>query len=705
MAAKKRYLFRYLLIAMVFCTVCVVYLGRLFYVQITGRESSYRSETTVTVKVPAVRGEILDRNGTLLVGNRYTYDLTLSHTSLAAVGTTRANQIYLQLFAALDSCSARDTHTEKYFPLQGTYPDYIFSKEASDTSTAVGYRYQRLLKEKGMDTDTTVDELVKEYTDTYRLLETADGSHLYSDYEVDRLLRLHYDMDAMQFSPSTPYVFAEKADLALMTYVREMSLSGISFSMNTERYYAYPGYASHILGSVGPIYAEEWDYYNEQGYEMNAIVGKSGCESAFENYLHGTDGTSKLTLDSAGNVIRSEVITPPVSGQDVYLTINIELQIAAEDALAENVQYVKENDSDAVPGFESDSGAAVAMDPNTFDILAIASYPTFDLTVFNQSYDSLLADPARPLFNRTLQEIYAPGSTFKPGVALAGLNEGSITAASTVFCDGAFPAFGDGYAPKCSTHYLHGTGNLTVTQSIAVSCNCFFYDLGLKLGISRMDSYMSALGFGQKTGIELREETGVLAGVPGSYSGTWYDGDTVQASIGQSDTRATPLQICTYAATLANGGTRYSAHLLDRVSSFGSDTPTYTDEALLQSPLASLQLSSSALSTVLNGMKQMIAESTTARRFLSQSDVDYTTVGGKTGTAQLERYVLDPATGEYTKYIITNALFVGIAPIEQPEIAVSVVIEKASSGTLASLTAARIIGAWEDLRDGKTPEA
>ncbi len=700
MAAKRRYLFRYLLIAVVFCTVCVVYLGRLFYVQIAGRENTYDDgTTTMRVKVQAVRGEILDRNGVPLVSNRYTYDLTLSYASLSVIGSARANQTYLRLLEALDVCGARDTHTEKYFPFDGTYPDYVFSPESQDTNTAVNYRLRRILKEKGMQETATVSEIVDEYLDSYRL-ETDENGSRRSDYDIDRLLRLHYDMDAVQFNQSNDYTFAEGADLTLMTYVREMSLTGVSFQVTAERVYNYPGYASHILGSVGPIYAEEWDYYNEQGYQMNATVGKSGCEAAFEEYLHGTDGEWRITLDASGNIVHTEVITEPVSGSDVYLTIDINLQVAAEDGLKENVEYVQENDRGAVEGFLCDAGAAVAMNPNTFEILAIASYPTYDLTSYNRDYNDLLANSARPLVNRALRETYAPGSTFKLGMAVAGLSENIIGASTTFPCSGVYTRFDD-YQPKCST-YPHGSTYIPVTKAIAVSCNCFFYELGYRLGISKMDEYMAAMGFGRSTGIELGEATGILAGESGTYQGIWTGGNTISAAIGQSDTRATPLQICAYMATIANGGTRYSAHLLDRVCAYGSTEPLYSDESLLSSPLNQLGIDTGVWNTVVGGMRQMVNESSTVRRFLNQSQVQ-SSVGGKTGTAQIERYVTDVATGVTTKYVLTNALFVGAAPCESPEIVVSVVIEKASSGTYASLTAARIIGAWEKIRNQTEP--
>lgn len=703
MAVKKRHIYRYLLIALVFCTVCVIYVGRLFYIQIASKGSNYddgMGETTV--KIQAVRGEILDRNGEKLVSNRYSYTLTVNFYGISAVGVSEANRTYLRLLEALDACGMADRHSEPYFPFQGTYPDYGFSPDAKNEDSAVNYRLERLLKTKGMKSDATVEEIVDEFVDTYRLLETdGSGKRVYTDYMVDRLLRLHYDMEAKQFSLANDYVFAEETDFQFMAYVQEMSLRGINFRVSADREYNYPGYASHILGSVGPIYAEEWEYYNEQGYEMNAIVGKSGCELAFEEYLRGVDGEMRVITDHNGTVIRTEVITPPIAGKDVYLTIDINLQIAAEDGLKENVEYVQANDREAVEGFLSDAGAAVAIDPDTFEILAIASYPTYDLGSYSADYNDLVANPARPLVNRALRETYAPGSTFKVGVGLAGLCTGEITASHTFRCTGIYysPNF-SGYHPKCSTYEQHGSAPLSLTKALAYSCNCFFYDLGERLGIDRLDQFMSALGFGQNTGVELSEATGVLAGEADSYVGKWQPGNTVQAAIGQSDTKATPVQLAAYLSTVVNGGTRYSAHLLDRVCEFGSNTPIYSDENT--AVLSSLEISSAHQATIMTGLKQMVASTAFVQNQLKASDVTSSLVGGKTGTAQIDRYVTDETTGEKVKYELTNALFTGVyAPNDTPELVVSVVVEKASHGYYASLTAARVFGAWEQIKEAQ----
>ena len=680
MSVTKNQGWRYLGIAVVFCLVCVIYLGRLFYIQISGRDNGYDGGTTTrTVTVQAVRGEIYDRNGRALVTNRYTYDLILNYESFSRLGTHEANEICLEVLDALVQNGEQDAREERYFPFDGAYPYYTLSAEASDGDSIPYYRLQRVLGDIGLDKDSTVEEIVDAYVETYRLLATDSmGKRLYDDDEIDLLLRARYDMDALRFASAGEYEVAADVGFGLMTYVKELSPDSDTFRVNVTRVYNYPGYASHILGTVGPIYSEEWEYYDEQGYQMNAIVGKSGCELAFEQYLRGSDGKMEIVEDAEGNIISTTVLTQPVAGSDVHLTVDIDLQIAAEDGLAENVQYVVDRSGgQSAYGSGCNAGAAVAMDPNTFEVLAIASYPTYDLNTYNLLYNELAANAAKPLINRAINGTYAPGSTYKPGIAAVGLSEGVIHATSEIECGGKYTRYDD-YQPKCST-YPHTWGSsLNVTEAIADSCNCFFYELGYRLGIDRLNEYMKKFGFGQSTGLELGGATGVLAGPDYRqqiHGAVWTEGLTLQAAIGQSDNQVSPMQLTCYLSTLVNGGTRYSAHLLKGVYAFGSDTPTHVYGQGEETVLDRVELSEGVRSTVLAGLRQVVTGNNTVSRNMQKVPV---AVGGKTGTAQ-------NSSG------CDNALFVCAAPYNDPEIVISVVLEQGYSGGYSSLTAAKIL--------------
>ena len=672
---------RYLGIVSVFCLVCVIYLGRLFFIQISGRENQYTADITEReVTVQAVRGEIYDRNGVKLVANRYSYDLSFAHGQFFALSVQERNDVCLGVQNALNRSGGEGAREQKFFPFDGTYPNYTYSTEATDGESIRHYRLKRVLGDVGLKTDAAATELRDYYTDTYDLLQIDNnGNRHYTDQEIDTLIRIYYDIDAVRFRSSGEYVLCQGVDMSLMTYVKEQNIKAVNFTVNVEREYCYPGYASHILGLVGPIYSYEWEYYNELGYQMNAIVGKSGCEAAFENYLRGTDGTVRIKEDKNGNVVEVEVLTEAVAGNDVYLTIDINLQIAAEDGLAENVQYVVDQSTGVETGSECRSGAAVAMNPNTFEVLAIASYPTYDLTTYNADFTLLSQDPAQPLLNRAINGTYAPGSTLKLGMAAIALSDDAIVASEHISCTGRYKS-----TVGCSTYGKNHWGSVNVIDAIAYSCNSFFCEVGHRLGIEKMENYLSRFGLGQSTGLELGGSKGILAGP--TYRGEiqseeqWQPGMTWQAAIGQSDHQLSPVQMATYISTLCNGGTRYTAHLLHSVYRFGSSEPDYVYTQTEDTVLDRIALSQEDLNTVFAGMKKVVTETASVYRWINSSTLPVT-VGGKTGTAQ-------------TGGDCDNALFVAAAPYNDPDVVISVILEKGYSGGLASLTAARILEAY-----------
>lgn len=672
---------RYLGIVALFCLVCVIYLGRLFFIQISGRENAYEADITEReVTVQAVRGEIYDRNGVKLVANRYSYDLSLAHAQFFSLSLPERNEVCLSVQTALDRRGGEGVREQKYFPFDGTYPNYTYASDALNSDSVRAYRLNRVLGDIGLEATATAIELRDYYTDTYDLLRLDNlGNRCYSDAQIDTIIRMYYDIDATRFRSSGEYILCQDVDMSLMTYIKEQNIKAVNFTVNVEREYCYPGYASHILGLVGPIYSEEWDYYNDHGYQMNAIVGKSGCEAAFENYLRGTDGKLKIKEDKNGNVVEVEVLTEPVAGNDVYLTIDINLQIAAEKGLAENVEYVAIN---SVDGAECNAGAAVAMDPNTFEVLAIASYPTYDLTTYNADYNWLSQDTNNPLLNRALLGTYAPGSTLKPGMAAIALKEGVLKGLENITCTGRYQG-----VVGCSTYAdSHRWGSIDVVEAIAYSCNSFFCELGDRLGIEKMEKYLSQLGLGKPTGLELGGSKGVLAGP--TYRGEiqssepWMPGMTWQAAIGQSDHQLSPMQMACYIGTLCNGGTRYAAHLLHSVYRFGSKDPSFVYQQTEDTVLSRIELDQNDLDTVFEGMKRMITGTSFTNRWIANNDDIPVTVGGKTGTAQRGGDNPD------------NALFVAAAPYNDPDIVISVVLENGAHGYYSAMTAARILEAY-----------
>jgi len=680
MSEKKSSMWRYMGVAILFCVVVMIYMGRLFYIQISGRGAEFDTGNTVsTVTIQAVRGEIYDRNGNALVSNRYSYDLVLSYAGVSKTDTTEMNRAALAMFDALESGAeeGKNLRTERFFPFEGTYPNYTYSTEATDGQSLVYYRLIRVFSDLKMEKDTVAKDLSSYYVDRYALLQKDDsGVRLFDNDQIDALIRLYYDMDALRFRTTGEYTFAENLSLPTMTAIKESSIATANFRVNAERVYNYPGYASHILGTVGPIYSEEWDYYSEQGYQMSAIVGKSGCEAAFESYLRGMDGKMEIEVDASGNLIRSTVLKQPVAGQDVYLTIDITLQKAAEDGLAENVQAVVDRANGILTeGAGCNAGAAVVLDPDDFSVLAMASYPTYDLNQYNALYETLSANPAKPLNNRALNGLYEPGSTYKLGIAAAALSEGLVSSTERINCTKNYTA--DGYGCSTHPHNKYGT-RLNVRDAIADSCNIFFYEMGDRFykaaKLDTLGAYMKGFGIGQDTGLELGGTKGALAN-PDNWDKDEVRGMSWQTAIGQADTRVSPLQLACYVGTLLDGGTRYSAHLLYGVASFGNEGTVNLKQPEV---LNENEIDSWVVDEIKQGMEQVVRDNNVVKNNMSAVS-KLVTVGGKTGTAQ---------TG---KTDIENALFVCAAPMESPELIVAVVLEQGDGGSYASLAAARIL--------------
>ena len=468
-------------------------------------------------------------------------------------------------------------------------------------------------------------------------------------------------------------------ELPFIVKVKEADLPGVSIDVTTAREYK-TAYAAHLLGRVGPIYSDEWSVYQELGYAYNAIVGKEGVELAFESYLHGTPGKRNIETNDQGKVVSGDdnwVVDPttgetlaPDPGDNVILTLDIKLQEAVERALATGIGGLKSEDTQG--------GAAVVIDVSDGGVLAMASYPTFDLTTYTQNYNDLLADPLEPLKNRAIREVYPPGSTFKMVTAIGGLEEGIIEPDTEIRDTGRYLYYDD-YRPQCWIYRdsggrsTHGLEN--VSDAIMDSCNVFFFDVGRRLGISLLEQYTAMFGLGQPTGIELSEATGWMDGpeYTESQGQTWYEGNTLPAAIGQGNSRFTPLQLANYVATLANGGTHYSAHLLKEVKSsdFSQVVERYEPTVLNQ-----LDIDPENLSAVTEGMLRVTTEGS-AKAYFADLGVQ---VAAKTGSAQVSS-----ATE-------SNALFVAFAPYENPEIALAIVVEKGGSGSTLANMAAEILG-------------
>lgn len=681
---KQDNIVRLFAIGAIYLIIAAVYVGRLLYLQVSGQDyytmSTPTAEYSRNVVIQAQRGEIYDRNGVPIVTNKYTYNLCLDYASKPK-SAYELNEMLIDIRTIAGRTSEKDKLTEPKSSLDVTVTStgLLFAYPENFENTTRGKRYKKLVGELNVPEDATPAEEAEAlmYYFGIRDREMVDGKYEYYylyNYDIAaELFELRLDMELSGFSSVQPYILAEDISLAFITGVEERFPRGITINVAASRVYNYPGYLSHILGTIGKIPNTRVEYYTEKGYPLDAIVGRDGVEAAFEDYLRGQNGTMKITEDAYGNIISTEIVKEPVAGNDIYLTVDIEMQMVAEKALAENIFKIREEalwSGKPLSGEDAQSGAITVLDCDTAEVLAIASYPTFNLATYGADFNYLRDDETKPLFNRALMGEFAPGSTFKVGVAVAALSEGTIEKDTIIETEGKYMYYAaSNFTPRCwlylMTNGASWHGPINVVEAIQESCNCFFYDVGRQLTIEKMNEYGRLYGLGEPTGIELPEYVGILAGPDYRNDNgldKWSPGDTVQAAIGQSDNQFTPLQISSYISTILNSGTRYSCHILSEVREFGTDKVIYkkTPEVVSR-----FDLDPEILATVKEGMKGVMDNGSAASVFSGYE----ISVGGKTGTAQVSDKKSD------------NGIMTAFAPFENPEIVITCIIEQGSGGT------------------------
>ena len=608
----------------------------------------------------ASRGEILDRNGAVMVGNALGFSVQLDYYQW---DKSRQNAVLLLLYetlqqAGLGCLDVLPLNWEE--PLAYTYT----SLESGD-----GRKLQKFVQAQGWG---SVEELTP--VRLFGLLSSKYGVDSSLTFQQRRaIIGVRYYLEDKQFSNyNTPITVVEEVDIRTVAHLSELksNLPGVTIQVSDSREY-HTAAAAHLLGRVAIIGPEEYEERKEESYGLNDTIGKDGMEQALESYLRGTDGVRAVEVNrQTGQVMAEYMVEDTQPGKNCYLTIDLPLQERVEQALADTLAGIKEKGENSKDGDGADveGGAAVVIDVDTGEILAMASWPTYSLENFSAQFSANNSDPLRPFFNRAIMATYSPGSTFKMCTSLAALEEGIIKPDTKIYDEGVYKRYADvGYSPRCWIYRQYGRnhGNINVSQALKYSCNYFFYEMGYQLQPQRLNSYATQLGLGQKTGVELAgEKAGNLAGPESRQANggeKWYGADTLMAAIGQSDHLFTPIQLANYVATLVNGGTRYQPHLLKTVMDY---TNTEVYEEVQPTVLNTIEISSSSLNAIKEGMKGVVTEDGTASSYFAGFPIQ---VGGKTGSAQM---VGHSATG----------VFVSFAPYDQPEIAVCVVGEYASSG-------------------------
>lgn len=457
-----------------------------------------------------------------------------------------------------------------------------------------------------------------------------------------------------------PFIFAQNITKEQALAFSEAKIKGVKVNDGYRRKSAGVN-ASHVVGTVGGMTEEEYVTKKAEGYGMADSVGKSGVEKFAESYLRGKDGERMVYKDG-----RTEEI-PPSDGCFVRLCLDKALQKKCEDELKYTVDEVNRTKN------TNGGGAAVVVDVSNGDVLAMCSYPDYDISGYSEIYGELLSDKRNPLLNRCISGCFEPGSVFKPVVALAALSEGKVSADEKIYDEGIYKYYAPSYTPSCyiwankrKTH-----GNVNVSSALSESCNYFFYEIGRRTGIEKISEYAKKFGLGEKTGIEIDGEAAGCVASPKTKK-DWLPGDTLQAAIGQSVNMFTPLSLARYTAAVANGGTLYKPHVVKDISDYDGNI-VYESKTEVS---AVVKIKPEYFDEVKKGMK-MCCESGTAKEAFFDKKF---TAGGKTGTAQV------PSGPE-------NGLFIGFAPYDNPEIAVCVVIEH-GGGTSASRAASEIMSEW-----------
>lgn len=642
------------------------------------------SETTVK----AARGEILDCNGVPLVTNEQVNSVVLDASYFPSTKEqTRRNEI---LYTLIRLTEAAGVEWNDNLPLVFDGNGNIQYKENADSDITFLKSRDVLHLNSYATAQNCFDSLVEKFS----LQE-------YSAQDARKIASVCYSLKKISFSAANPFTFADDVPNELAAKLKENSaeLAGVDIRVTTRRKYADGTVAPHILGVVGKLNAEEYttkkSAYDEasanealsaaekqtlslRAYAMDDTIGKFGIESAMEDYLRGTNGVMTTTTDAEGNK-DSEITTAPVDGNAVILTIDSAFQKQVQDALAAFIQNYR--DKESIPAV----GSAVVLDVKSGAVLACATYPSYDLSTYYEDYSTLAADKSSPLWNRALLSTYEPGSTMKPAIALAGLEEGIITESTHFRCTHVYTQFPD--TPfKCLGYH----GSIDVKEALNQSCNIYFYETGRLLGINKMNEYCTRFGLGQKTGVEIPESSGVLASISyrEAHGGIWYPGDTVQAAIGQSDNLFTPIQLANYAATIANGGTRYQAHFVKSVKSADYKETLLENNGTV---LNETGISANNIRIVKEGMLRL------GSRLSAFKDLPVQ-VAAKTGTAESKAKV----NGSIVEGL--NGFMISFAPYDDPEIAVAIAIENLNSGSATAVLMADIYKAYFNTTENYTAQ-
>ena len=673
---------RYNVLTIIVYVIGIIMIGQLFNLQIVhGEEYLERSNLRLTREntIKAARGNIKDCNGNILAGTTVRYSLMIYRSKIEE---SVLNNTILKTINILEK---NNDEYNNEFPIDVATMQYTYN----DTE-----RIKSFLKSNELDENFTAEQTINFFINKYNLQE-------YSRENALKIITVRYGITKNGYSTMRGYEISPNISEKSIAEIEEKAqeFPGVTIDYTPIREYKYGNLSSHVLGYVGKIDSEE--YKNNSGYDINDYIGKTGIEYVCEKYLKGTDGLKQTDMSVDGTITGEYITEEAIQGNDVILTIDAKVQQATEESLKTNIEKINSGGFGEVRTVNA--GCAVVLNVKTGEIIALSSYPDFEPQLFvdgisTEKWNEYTAENTRALLNRAIQTAYAPGSIFKMVPAIAGLETGAITIDEQINCAGIYPK---GYNPRCWYYSTYGRGHgyLTVSQAIQKSCNCYFYEVGTRIGIEKIEEYATYFGLGQKTNIELPGEiSGTLAGktLYDKLGETWYYGNTLSAVIGQAENNFTPMQMAKYIAMLTNGGKQIDITLIkDIVTPSGTSLNKTEINSYINNRLGltdktkeDLDIKEENLKAVLEGMKSVTTETGgTAYSIFRDFEIE---VGGKTGTAE---------AGEKT-----NAWFVGFAPYEKPEIAVVVFIENGEHGSYSAEVTRDIMEAYFGLNDEVTED-
>ena len=677
---RKTAVRRMMLLIAAAAVIIGLYGFRLIFLQLVNGDSFTAQATNTTdykFTVTAARGDIVDSKGERIASSTTGYSVVLNKLLMGDEDL----DTMLQKIVGLLGKNGESWNDSLLIGQPDAAGHYEFT--AASDNAAEQKALAAMKDNLGLQQYATADDVMEKLVEDYDLAD-------FSLYWQRVLSGIHYEMQLQAFSNVNNFVMAENVSEATVATIKENSLSlpGVEIVETSTRSYEQGTVLPHVLGRVGKITAEKWKVTDEngqvtyplkeKGYNMNDIIGISGLESAYEDELRGKDGVETITRNSDGVIVNTALTTVPEPGHTVQLTIDSEFQKAVDQALAKNVEWIKNTYADSK---QANAGAVVVIDVKTGGVLAASNYPSFDQNLYAAQYNEYSADENMPLFNRALQGLYTPGSTYKPSVAVAGLDTGLLNRNSTVNCTRVYTYYKD-YRPRCAQHG-HGNGPIDVINAIKWSCNIFFYDVGRRLTSDVYDAYAYKLGLGQRTGVEVSEALGHLTTKNDS---NYTESLDIQAAIGQGNTAVTPIQLATYAATLANRGTRYRTHFVKAI--LDSNTGETLEETQPE-VMDVVEDKGETFDLVREGMKGV------AQTIPALAGYPYT-IACKTGSPQRsEGYYVGSAYKHYT-----NAAMIAYGPAEDPEIAIGVVVEYGGAGARTGQLVADIFNAYYAMKDG-----